>query len=276
MTQHHIAFVGCGNMGRSLIGGLRAHGVAAADIIAADPDATQVALAAGEFDVRTTSNNRDAVREADVIVLAVKPQQMPEVTRELASAIDTAQAVVVSIAAGIRIDALEQWLGADTAIVRAMPNTPALVGSGAAALCANANADDRQRKRAAAILQAAGVVVWVEDEALMDAVTAVSGSGPAYFFKFIEILIAAGVELGLPADAAKQLAIQTAFGAAKMAMCSEFTPAELRTQVTSPGGTTERALAVLAENDVEQGFTDAVRAACARSAELAREFGAQQ
>ena len=273
MTDQIIAFIGCGNMGRSLIGGLCASGVAADDIIAADPQESQARLVAEQFGVRTTDDNLEAVHAATAIVLAVKPQQMAAVASELAGMLDVSRAVVVSIAAGIRIAALEHWLGGDCAIVRAMPNTPALVGAGAAALCANANAGPEQRNRAEAILRAAGVVVWVEDEALMDAVTAVSGSGPAYFFKFMEILAATGVELGLSEDAARLLATQTAFGAAKMALAGDQTPAELRKQVTSPGGTTERALAVLAEHNVEQGLDSAIRAAYARSAELARKFG---
>jgi pyrroline-5-carboxylate reductase len=273
MNTPTIAFLGCGNMGRCLIGGLLADGHPAANVVAADSDAAQLALAADRYSIRTTLDNQAAVKGADVIVLAVKPQQMQVVVDSIVDSFGHSRSLAISIAAGIRSADLTHWLGDGAAVVRAMPNTPALVRAGATAMFANDAVTSEQRQLAETVLGSAGLVLWVDDETQMDAVTAVSGSGPAYFFRFMEILSHTGEELGLSGDTAKALAIQTAYGAARMALNGELTPGELRTQVTSPGGTTERALKVLEEHGIADIFGEAVKAACLRSAELAQEFG---
>ena len=269
--QAHYAFIGGGNMGRALIGGLVAAGQPASTITVADSEAGARAACGERFGVTTTADNLTAVRNADVVVLAVKPQQLGAVARALAAAVPS-DALVVSIAAGITLDHLAAWLGEQRAIVRAMPNTPALIGRGASALIANTHTDDAQRARAAALLDAVGASVWLDDEAQMDAVTALSGSGPAYYFLFIELMEAAAVELGLPAALARDLALATARGATELAQQSEQPPAELRRQVTSPGGTTERALASFADDDLAGIVRRALTAARDRSVELAAQM----
>jgi len=273
MNDTTLAFIGGGNMASSLVGGLIADGWNPASIRVADTSAQQLERLSQRFPVTTTTDNRAAVAQADVIVLAVKPQSMQAVTRELAADISRQHSLVISIAAGIRESTLREWLGAGTAIVRTMPNTPAMVQSGATALFANPAVNDEQRSIAESILRAVGVAIWVDDEALMDAVTALSGSGPAYFFLFMEALQQAGCELGLPDKTAHLLTLQTAFGAAKMALESTEEAATLRRRVTSPGGTTERAIAVLQDGGFEALVSRALQAAAARSRELADEFG---
>ncbi|MBT8117575.1 MAG: pyrroline-5-carboxylate reductase [Gammaproteobacteria bacterium] len=275
MNDASLTFIGGGNMAASLVGGLIADGWDPARIRVADPDAGRRERMAARHQVSTTPDNQAAVSDADVVVLAVKPQVMAAVTQELAAGIAQQQPLVISIAAGIRESTLRDWLGADTAIVRTMPNTPALVQSGATALYANMAVSDGQRSLAESILRAVGLVIWVEDEAQMDAVTALSGSGPAYFFFFMEALQAAGEELGLPAGTARLLALQTAFGAARMALESSDDAATLRHHVTSPGGTTERAIGILQDGGLAKLISSAVRGAAERSRELAEEFGKQ-
>ena len=275
MKDTTLAFIGCGNMARSLIGGLIADGWDPARIRVADADPGQLDRISAIFPVSTLTDNNAAVFDADVVVLAVKPQITAAVARELADAIAKQQPLVISIAAGIRESALRDWLGEQTAIVRSMPNTPAMVQSGAAALYANPAVSETQRSIAESILRAVGLAIWVDDEALMDAVTALSGSGPAYFFLFMEALQAAGSEMGLPPETARLLTLQTAFGAAKMALESSEDAATLRRRVTSPGGTTESAVAVLEENGFSGLVSRALQAAATRSRELADEFGAR-
>jgi pyrroline-5-carboxylate reductase len=273
MNDTTLAFIGGGNMASSLIGGLIADGWDPARIRVADASTQQLERLSQRFPVTTTTDNRSAIAQADIIVLAVKPQSMQAVAQELASDSSLQQALVISIAAGIREATLRNWLGAGTAIVRTMPNTPAMVQSGATALFANPAVSDEQRSIAESILRAVGLAIWVDDEALMDAVTALSGSGPAYFFLFMESLQQAGCELGLPVKTARLLALQTAFGAAKMALESTEDAATLRQRVTSPGGTTERAIAVLQEGGFEALVSKALQAAAARSRDLADKFG---
>jgi pyrroline-5-carboxylate reductase len=275
MNDASLTFIGAGNMTVSLVGGLIADGWDPARIRVADPDPGQRERMAARHQVATTPDNQVAVSDADVVVLAVKPQAMAAVAQGLAAGIAQQQPLVITIAAGIRQSALRDWLGADTAIVRAMPNTPALVQSGATALFANTAVSDAQRSLAESILRAVGLVIWVEDEALMDAVTALSGSGPAYFFLFMEALQAAGEELGLPTGTARLLALQTAFGAARMALESSDDAATLRHHVTSPGGTTERAIGILQDGGLAELVSRAVQGAAERSRELAEEFGKQ-
>lgn len=273
MTDSRLAFIGGGNMARSLIGGLIADGWNPDRIGVADPDPQQTDRLAQRFSVATTQDNRSAVEHADAVVLAVKPRVIKSVAGELAEVIAAQRVLVISIAAGIRETALRGWLGKDTAIVRTMPNTPSLVQSGATALYANPNASAAQRNLAESVLRAVGLAIWVDDEDLMDAVTALSGSGPAYFFLFMEALQDAGIRLGLPADTARLLTLQTAFGAAKMALESTEDAAVLRQRVTSPGGTTERALEYFRQHGFEETVLGALQAAAERSRELAADFG---
>jgi pyrroline-5-carboxylate reductase len=260
-------------MARSLIGGLIADGWNPASIRVADADPAQLERISSTYPVSTHTQNNAAAAGADVVLLAVKPQITAAVARELADTIARQQPLVISIAAGIRESALRGWLGEQTAIVRSMPNTPAMVQSGAAALYANSTVSETQRSIAESILRAVGLALWIEDEALMDAVTALSGSGPAYFFLFMEALQDAGCELGLPPQTARLLTLQTAFGAAKMALESSEDAATLRRRVTSPGGTTESAVAILEENGFAGLVNQALHAAATRSRELADEFG---
>ena len=273
MKQSTIAFVGGGNMGRSFIGGLVADGMPPDALWVADPSPEKRAALSAAYRVHATDDNLEAVAAADVIVLAVKPQALKQVCNDIAAGVRDTRRLVVSIAAGVREASIREWLGEDVAIVRAMPNTPALVQSGATALYANPHVDDKQRDAAETIMRAVGLTVWLDDEADMDTVTALSGSGPAYFFLVMEALEHAATELGLAPETARLLTLQTAFGAAKMALESDDEAADLRVRVTSPGGTTERALEVLQEGRVEELFARALRAARDRSAELADILG---
>ncbi len=273
MTYDKIAFIGGGNMARSLVGGLIAGGCPPARLRVADPQAEQLDYLRNKFGVHVTADNADAVAGAEIVVLAVKPQIMHVAATAIRAAVETQGTLVISIAAGIDVPALQRWLGADTAIVRCMPNTPALVRAGATALYANPRVTEAQREKAESILRAVGIVQWVEEESLMDAVTALSGSGPAYFFLLMEILENAGKGLGLPADTARLLTLQTAYGAAKMALESADSAAALRERVTSPGGTTQAALEVLEAGDLRDQFKQALKAARDRGRTLSRDFG---
>ena len=258
-----IAFIGGGNMAFALASGiLRAD--ASRTVVVSDPVPEQLARFA-DTPVRTTLDNMEAVNGASVIVLAVKPQVMEGVARELAEAVNPRQ-LIVSIAAGVTVSALREWLGS-SAIVRCMPNTPALVGKGVTGLYADSGVSEAQRGEAEELLRAVGDAVWFEQEGELDAVTALSGSGPAYFFAVIEALIEGGVELGLDRDIAHRLVTGTAIGAATM-IGPQDDPGELRVRVTSPGGTTERALSVLASGGVAHTLRQAVHGAWQRSREL--------
>ena len=261
--DRNIAFIGGGNMAFALATGILR---AARDrsVVVSDPLREQLARFA-DTPVRTTTDNTEAVAGASVIVLAVKPQVMEGVARELAGAINPGQ-LIVSIAAGVTVSALRAWLGS-SAIVRCMPNTPALVGKGVTGLYADAGVSEAQRGEAEELLRAVGDAVWFEQEDELDAVTALSGSGPAYFFAVIEALIEGGVELGLKRDIAHRLVTGTAIGAAAM-IGPQDDPGELRVRVTSPGGTTERALSVLASGGVAHTLRQAVHGAWQRSREL--------
>jgi len=209
----HIAFIGGGNMARSLIGGMIRDGAATHNIVVSEPSAPLRNALALEFNVGVHAGNEDAALNADVLVLAVKPQVIKTVCTGLRAVAQSRKPLVISIAAGIRIDQLQLWLGDGVPIVRCMPNTPALIGAGATALCANDHVSATQREFAKRILGAAGLTAWIDDEALMDTVTALSGSGPAYFFLLVEALEDAAVEQGLPRETARALAVQTCSGA---------------------------------------------------------------
>lgn len=267
-----IAFIGGGNMARSLIGGLIARGTPAAAIRVSEPvEALRAALAA-DFGVTVTADNAVASAGAAIVVLAVKPQVMRAVCEPLAAQVRAQRPLLVSIAAGIRIDQMDRWLGGGAAIVRAMPNTPALIGAGITGLHANAAVEAPQRAAAEALLSSAGPVVWISEERLMDAVTAVSGSGPAYFFLLMEALEAAAIAEGLPADAARALVLETAFGAARMAREAGEPPAELRRRVTSPNGTTQAAVETFEAGGFRALAAAAVRRATERGVELSAAF----
>jgi pyrroline-5-carboxylate reductase len=276
MKDVTIAFIGGGNMTRSLIGGLLADGISPQNIWVADPNEAALHSHHSNFAVYTSPDNSEAVRNAQVVVLAVKPQVAKSVVQGLTRTIKTTRPLVISIVAGIRESHLREWLGEDMAIVRTMPNTAALVGSSATALFANTAVSKEQKNQAESILRAVGMTLWVDDEALMDTVTALSGSGPAYFFLIMEALEDAGHRLGLPRNMAHLLTLQTAFGAAKMALESTETLGTLRQRVTSPGGTTERAVRILREHHVAEAFDEALRTAYQRSAELATLFGGKK
>jgi len=260
-----IAFVGGGQMAGSLVGGLRAAGHAAARLRVAEPDTARAEALRREFGVEVKPSAREVADGADALVLAVKPQVMREALQGLQPAAST---TVVSIAAGVRIDSLRQWLGGAAPIVRCMPNTPALLRCGVTGLYAPAGVPERSRQLAEKILSAVGQTCWLADEAQLDAVTALSGSGPAYYFLLTEALRDAGQALGLDAATAKLLAERTLIGAGRMAESTGRDVAELRANVTSKGGTTEAAVAHLEQHGLRQLFADALRAAQRRSREL--------
>ena len=272
MSNPTITFIGAGNMAAALIGGLIADGADPHTIIATDPDEQRRQTLSENAGIRTLADNAKAVMQADIVVLAVKPQILEAVTRELGDAIQTRRPLVVSIAAGIRSDTLQRWLGGDVALVRSMPNTPAMLQVGATALFATVGVTEEQREQAESVMRAVGLTLWLEDESLMDAVTALSGSGPAYFFLVIEAMEAAGIQLGLPAEAARLLTLQTALGAARMAIESSDDPAELRRKVTSPGGTTEQAIGQFEKDGLRESFLRALTAARDRSMEISRQL----
>jgi pyrroline-5-carboxylate reductase len=268
----HIAFIGGGNVVRSLVGGLVAHGHPLERLVVAEPQAALREALSADFGVRCEADNVHVAAAAEVVVFAVKPQVMAAVCGELAPLLRERPRLVLSIAAGIRIAQLERMLGAQVPIVRAMPNTAAAIGAGVAGLHANALASEFERRRAGQILAATGTIVWLGDEAALDVVTAVSGSGPAYFFLLMEALEAAAISRGLPAVTARELTLQTALGAARMARASDAEPAELRQRVTSSGGTTEAALQVLEHSDFRALVEAAVAGAVARARELSDQF----
>ncbi|WNF55318.1 pyrroline-5-carboxylate reductase [Pseudomonas sp. SG20052] len=271
MSKTRIAFIGAGNMAASLIGGLRAKGLDAAQIRASDPGAETRAKVQAEHGVEVFADNADAIQDADVVVLAVKPQAMKAVCEAIRPSLKSNQ-LVVSIAAGITCASMNNWLGAQP-IVRCMPNTPALLRQGVSGLFATAEVNAEQRQQAEELLSAVGIALWLNEEQQLDAVTAVSGSGPAYFFLLIEAMTAAGVKLGLPADIAAQLTVQTALGAAHMAVASDVDAAELRRRVTSPAGTTEAAIKSFQAGGFEALVEKALGAAAHRSAEMAEQLG---
>ncbi len=268
-----LGFIGAGNMASALVGGLLAQGWPASHLWLSDSNAAQLAPHA-ERGCKTVTDNAVLAASVDMLVLSVKPQVMADVLRPIAAVVQRRQPLILSIAAGIPSDSLERWLGGDLAVVRAMPNTPALVQSGATGLFANARVSNEQRRLAEQVLGAVGITLWVEQEDLIDAVTAVSGSGPAYFFYVMEAMIAAGVRLGLDERDARALTLQTALGSAQMAITADVAPAELRRRVTSPAGTTEQAVKVFDQAELSVIFERALRACADHGAQMALELGA--
>lgn len=271
-----MAFIGGGNMARSLITGLLARAYAPDQITVAEPvESLRQALAA-DFGIRTEIDNGVAATDADVILLAVKPQVMAAVCTQLAAAIGRRKPLIISIAAGITLAHFQKWFGTAVPLLRAMPNTPALIGSGACGLYASATVSAQQKLLAEKILGTVGETCWIENENLMDVVTAVSGSGPAYFFLLMEAMIDAAVQQGLSESVARALVLQTALGAARMAKESSETPSMLRQRVTSPNGTTQAALEVFAANKTANTVHQAIARATERGRELSAQFGVEQ
>ena len=270
MTSRVITLIGAGNMGSSLIGGLIQNGHPPDKIWASDPSEEKLTHLKKNFNIHTSTNNQLALESANALIFAIKPQVFAEVAKSLSQIIQLHKPLVISVAAGIREMSIQDWLGGNIAIVRVMPNTPALIGCGASALYANQYVTESQHELAESILRAVGTIVWVQDEKLMDTVTALSGCGPAYFFLMMEALQEAAEELGLPNDIARLLTLQTGLGAARMAIESGVTLTELRHSVASPGGSTEKALSVLEENNIRNIFKKALLAAKLRSEELGR------
>lgn len=266
-----ISFIGGGNMATALIGGMLRQGANAASISVVEPFGAARAKLAQEFGVTATATPGAELRASDLVVLAVKPQNMREAASAVAPHLD--HQLVLSIAAGTRVADLSRWLGGHQAIVRTMPNTPALIGMGITGMFAASSVSADQRAAAERVMRAVGDVVWVDNESLIDPVTAISGSGPAYVFYFLEALAEAGATLGLNADDAKRLALATFAGAAKLAADSPDDFATLRTRVTSKGGTTAAALAVLAERQVREAIIAAASAASARGREMGEQLG---
>ncbi|OIQ82056.1 pyrroline-5-carboxylate reductase [mine drainage metagenome] len=265
-----ISFIGGGNMACALIHGLLAKGQTASGISVIEPDAAKRAQLETDFGIKT-SDQLPAAALADVIVLAVKPQQLRDVAIFLGSLLD--RQLILSIAAGVRCTDLIRWLGGHSAVVRVMPNTPAQVQAGISALFAAPGADAEQRQLADTVMSAVGTTLWLQDEDQMDAVTAMSGSGPAYVFYFLEAMQQAGGNLGLAPEQARQLALQTFLGAASLAAGSTHDFATLRAQVTSRGGTTERALDHMEKAGIKAAIIEAVQAAAERSRELGDLLG---
>jgi len=273
MKSKTLAFIGCGNMAASLINGLVADGYDPDKIMASDPDSEKLGHITSLCGVHSSTDNAAAVEFAQVLIMAVKPQALEQVATSIAPAVQESKPLVISIAAGVLEQDLENWLGGDLALVRTMPNTPAMIQIGATALHANPRVNSDQKDLAESILRAVGLTQWVESESMINAVTALSGSGPAYFFLVMEAMESAAVELGLPAETAHLLTLQTALGAARMAMESSDTPATLRERVTSPGGTTEAALQSFEDDGLRDLFLQALTKARDRSIELSKLLG---
>jgi len=268
METKKIGFIGSGNMASSLISGLIASGHSSQLIWATDIDTEKCQQLADNLQINIANNNQTLTESVDVVVLAVKPQALHHVSKEIAALTQQNKTLIVSIAAGVNQNSLSQWLGEEVAIVRCMPNTPALVLTSATALHANSKVTTHQRDLAENILRAVGLALWVEQEKDLDAVTAVSGSGPAYFFLLMEAMEKTAKDLGLSEDIARLLVQQTALGAAKIGLESSESPQELRHRVTSPGGTTQRAIETFQQGNFEDLVSKALRAAHDRSIEM--------
>ena len=271
MNIQKIGFIGGGNMASSLLSGLIASGHSPQHLWVSDINPETLTTLAKNLNVNTSACNDELINAVDVVVLAVKPQTLSLVAKSAASLIQQKKSLVVSIAAGISQHSLSQWLGADTAIVRCMPNTPALVLTGATALHANAQVTPEQRNLAENIMRAVGIALWVNEESELDAVTAVSGSGPAYYFLLMEAMEKAALELGLNEVTARLLVQQTALGAAKIGLESSESPEQLRKRVTSPGGTTQKAIETFEQGGFTELVSKALHAARDRSIEMSKE-----
>lgn len=270
--QSKIVYIGGGNMAGALVGGMAQAGYPMENVWVVEPDTGKHGALRSNAGLNVTDDSSVA-NDADVIVLAVKPQILQSVSHSLAAIVQKSDALVVSIAAGIRANDLCRWLGGNVPIVRAMPNTPAMVQTGATALLANEHCEPSHKQLAEMILRAVGLTVWVDNESQMDSVTAVSGSGPAYAFLFMEAMSEAGIRLGLDEETSRLLTVQTVLGAAKMALESNDDLATLRANVTSPNGTTYAAIQSFEANGLRDVVDKAMTACATRSEDLARELG---
>jgi pyrroline-5-carboxylate reductase len=273
MSHIELTVLGGGNMGRALIGGLLRRGMRPEQIAVGESQEGARARLSRELGIAATADNAAAIRNADLILLAVKPQDARSVLEALAPRLEERRPLVLSIAAGVRIQTLRQWCGPGIPLIRAMPNRPALVGAGATGIFAPPEVAPAQRAMAGEIMQSVGEVVWVATEDALDVVTAVSGSGPAYYFLLTEILAQAGAQLGLEPQAARRLSIATLHGAGLLAHGGDGDLARLRAEVTSKGGTTEAALRTLQAAGFDELIARAVQAAARRSRELAEQVG---
>jgi pyrroline-5-carboxylate reductase len=269
---HHpcIGFVGAGNMASCLISGLIASGYPPKQIWVSNPTMEKLHLLQQQYGINISTSNHAAAEKAEIVVLSVKPQQLKAVATELKKMVEAHSPLLISLSPGITVSTISRWLVHETAIVRAMPNVPAFVSSGATGLYANPFVTTVQRDWTENIFRAIGITVWAKEEKLMDVIAALSGSGPAYFFYVMEILTRAAVSLGLEAEDAQLLTLQTALGSAKLALSTNESLEELRARVTSKGGITERALAALKVGNIEGAFEACVNAARDRSIELGK------
>ena len=273
MTQAKMVFIGgAGNMAGAVIGGLVASGYPADRIVATGRNEQKLSDFAARTGVQVSTDNAAAVAECDVLVLSVKPQMMKVLCEELAPIVSQRAPLVITLAAGIPLAAYQRWLGAGVPIVRAMPNTPALVGTGVTGLYAGEGVSEPQKQIATAMAEAVGIALWVEAESGIDQVIAVSGSGPAYYFQFMESMIDAAEKAGMNRADAERLTLQTALGAAKLAVASDVDVAQLKRNVMSPNGTTERAVKRFQEGGLPQLVEQAMHDCAARAAEMAREL----
>ena len=271
-TSPTISFIGAGNMASAIIGGMLDNGFNAENIWVSAPDDQHLQAIRKRFGVSITTDNRYCAEQADMVVLAVKPQVMADVCRGIAPVVQNTRPLMVSIAAGLEATTLDHWLGGGLPLVRVMPNTPSLVGKGAAGLFANDQVSEEQKAVVESVFTSIGSALWVDQEALLHGVTALSGSGPAYFFLMLEALEDAATVAGIEPGTARELAIQTMAGAAEMAARSEHDPAQLKRNVMSPGGTTERAVNTFEQGGLRNLVTQAYQAAYQRSKEMAKEL----
>lgn len=273
MNNTHLAFIGAGNMARSLIGGLIEKGYSASNITVSDINNDMLSKLARDFSLNTTTDNASAALDADVVVLAVKPQTVKLVIEQIKTVIPQRQPVVISIAAGVREKDISRWIGNDHPVIRCMPNTPSLIGAGASGLFANAYVTNAQKQLAQMMFDATGIAHWVEEEGLLDSITALSGSGPAYFFFLAQCMSDAAVKLGLDKELAETLANQTAFGAARMLVETNIDAKQLRENVTSKGGTTHAAINSFESNEMRNIIYKGMESAYKRSIELGSKLG---
>jgi len=274
MQPVSIAIIGAGNMGGAILGGLIANHHPKEHLWITDPQPAKLNTLKERYGIHATHDNAEAISHSKVVILAVKPQMLQEVTKSITAALGDAEPLILSIAAGVRLATLKKWLGEDIHIVRCMPNSPALIQAGVTALCADSAVTPEERLLAESIMAATGMTLWVDRERDMDAVTALSGSGPAYFFYIMHAMEDAAIALGLPEDTARKLTVQTALGAARMAAECHLSLTELEQQVTSKGGTTEAALKVFDDSHVQRIIETALLAAQKRSVELAKSHSA--
>ena len=274
MSEQSIAFIDAGNMAQCIFAGMIDNGWPRQQIWATTRTQDSLDKVAKEYGVQVTGDNREAVLNADIVVLAVKPQVMKTVLADLAPVLKEKKPLLISVAAGIPMASLQEWTDPSIPIIRCMPNTPSLVRQGVSGLFASEQVTHSQKEATNAIFQAVGITLWVESEHLIDTVIAVSGSGPAYYFLFMEAMIQAGIELGLDRSTAEQMTHQTALGAATMAVQSDVDVTELRRRVTSPGGTTAQAIQTFQDGKLEGLVQKAMQAAVKRAEDMAKELSA--